>query len=308
MLYDFDQQFSKTFVKNCGRNCWKIFQGVEMTLLSYFAWKSSCTSNIFPDVLWFGSTIFVNVCEKLWEKLLKNLSRCRGDSVEQFCFRNFMYFKFCLTFSGKSFDSPKKLCLSNLQITCPDENVLDLVSLEKFFCKCLKAPIKNSSEFRGNLLRLVVKTAFKEFGRNYWRKLFLINLTLKIFHTLTQNLLDFWQEFSRCFVQINFYVSAGSVSGWGSLNSFAFNIFSNFELKWFYFTHEIRTSLSKRLSNFSDEVVDDNFFKKEIFFCLFSDFDQKFFWLCKRSFQQGWVAKSAFGVARWTLHAMKIFL
>ena len=105
--------------------------------------------NTFPDALWLRSTIFQNVCEKLWGKLLKNLSRCQEDSVEQFGFRKFMYFNFCLTFSWKSFDSPKKLCLSNLQITCPDENVLDLVSLEKYFCICLKAPIKNSSEFRG---------------------------------------------------------------------------------------------------------------------------------------------------------------
>ena len=65
-----------------------------------------------------------------------------------------------------------------------------------------------------------------------------------------------------------------------------FYIFSNFELKCFHFTHEIRTSLSKLLSNFSEEIVDDNFFKKELFFFLFSDFDQNFFWLCILNFQQ----------------------
>ena len=66
-----------------------------------------------------------------------------------------------------------------------------------------------------------------------------------------------------------------------------FNIFSNFELKYLYFAHEIRTSLSKLLSNSSEEIVDDNAFMKKFFFYLFSDFDQNFFWICLTSFQQG---------------------
>ena len=139
---------------------------------------------------------------------------------------NFVFERTCTStlsdFQRKIFWLSEKLCLSNLQFTCPDENVLDLVSLEKYFCKYLKAPIKKSSECRENILRMVVKTAFKECGRNYWWKMLLINLTLKVFHTLAQNFLDFWREFSRCFVQINFYVSTGSVSGWGSLIFFCF--------------------------------------------------------------------------------------
>ena len=235
-------------------------------------WKFCFGENTFSDVFLFGPTIFQNVCENVRAKLLKIPSRCRYDSVELFCLKKFLYFKYfpwcfmiwinyfrkrlwkivgeivkkpfkvsrltllnnfvfessCTStlsdFQRKICWLSEKLCLSNLQITCPDENVLDLVSLEKFFCKCFKAPIKNSSEFRGNLLRMVVKTAFNEFGRRYWWKLLLIKLTLKVFHTLTQNLLDFWREFSRCFVQIKFYVFTGSVSGWGSLNNFLLSI------------------------------------------------------------------------------------
>ena len=47
MFSDLDQLFSKTFLKTFGRNCSKFFQGVEMTLLSKFVLRSSCTSNFF---------------------------------------------------------------------------------------------------------------------------------------------------------------------------------------------------------------------------------------------------------------------
>ena len=87
---------------------------VHLALLDeHFAqWKFCFRENTFSDVFWFGSTIFQNVCEFFRAKLLKILSRCRDDSVELFCFKKFLFFNFCLTFSGKSFEFPKKLCLS----------------------------------------------------------------------------------------------------------------------------------------------------------------------------------------------------
>ena len=87
---------------------------VHLALLhEHFAqWKFCFRENTFSDVFWFGSTIFQNVCENFRAKLLKILSRCRDDSVELFCFKKFLFFNFCLTFSGKSFEFPNKLCLS----------------------------------------------------------------------------------------------------------------------------------------------------------------------------------------------------
>ena len=97
----------------------------------FVQWKFSIRGNTYSDVLWVGSTFFQNVCKNFRLKLLKILSRCRDESVEQFCFKKFLYFHFCLTFSGKFFDFPKKLCLSKLQFTCPNENVFGFVFFGK---------------------------------------------------------------------------------------------------------------------------------------------------------------------------------
>ena len=64
-------------------------------------------------------------------------------------------------------------------------------------------------------------------------------------------------------------------------------VFSNFQLKYLDFTHQIRTSLSTLLSNSLQEIINDYVFQERLIFFLFSDFDQKFFWLSTMSFLQG---------------------
>ena len=263
---------------------------VHLALLGeHFAhWKICFGENTFSDVFLFGSTVFQNVCEKFRAKLLEIPSRCRDDSVELFCFKKFLYFNFCLTFNGKNFDIPKivpvKLAIDFSRRKCFWIYFLWKSKSDNSF----KTSTRKSSEFRLNLLRMVVKTAFKEFGRRYWWKLLLIKITLKVFHTLTQNLLDFWREISRCFVQINFYVFTGSVSGWGFFKLFfAFYVFSNLELKCLDFAHESSTSLSKLLPKSLEEIADDIFFQERNSLLFFSDFDQNFSWLLTLTFQQG---------------------
>ena len=83
---------------------------VHLALLDeHFAqWKFCFRENTFSDVFWFGSTIFQNVCEFFRAKLLKILSRCRDDSVEQFCFELVPVLQLLSDFQRKFFWLSKK--------------------------------------------------------------------------------------------------------------------------------------------------------------------------------------------------------
>ena len=91
--------------------------------------------------------------------------------------------------------------------------------------------------------------------------------------------------------------------------SFVLYIFSNFELKSLNFPQNVSTLPTKLvhrcwhcfLTLFRKFFV-TIYFKKGLIFSLFSDVHQNFFWIFGR------VAKMAFSVARWKLHATKIFL
>ena len=85
----------------------------------------------FSNFTRFGSQSFRNVREWFRAKISKLLSTCREDSVEQFRFKKFLYFNFCLTFSANFFDFSEKLWLPKLQFTCPDEIIFGFVPFRK---------------------------------------------------------------------------------------------------------------------------------------------------------------------------------
>ena len=123
-------------------------------------WNSFSMKYTFANVLRFWSTIFQNVCEKFWAKKSELLSTCREDSVGQFVFEKFLYFNFLPTFSGNSFDCSKKLWLSKLQFTCPDEKKhSNCFPLKTFFYTCFNITIRMSSELRREFLGRVVRIA-----------------------------------------------------------------------------------------------------------------------------------------------------
>ena len=105
---------------------------VHLALLGeHFAhWKICFGENTFSDVFLFGSTVFQNVCEKFRAKLLKIPSRCRDDSVELFCFKKFLSSTF-VWLSTENLLTFQKLCLSNLQLTFPEENVFEFIFFGK---------------------------------------------------------------------------------------------------------------------------------------------------------------------------------
>ena len=117
---------------------------------------------------------------------------------------------------------------------------------------------------------MVVKTAFKLFGRILRWQLFenfnsisflyfdweLIGLLTRVFSQFRPNTLLRFQR--NCFLKGFFEIH------------FVFYIFSNFQLKYLDFTHQIRTSLSTLLSNSLQEIFNYNFLQERlIFFFIF---------------------------------------
>ena len=79
----------------------------------------------------------------------KILSKCRHDSVEQFCFKKFLYFNFFLTFSGKFFDPPKKCACQNCNLLDPMKMFLDFFLWKNNSINTLRLRSKSHRIFEG---------------------------------------------------------------------------------------------------------------------------------------------------------------
>ena len=179
-------------------------------------------------------------------------------------FKKFLYFHFCLTFSGKFFDFPKKLCLSKMQFTSPNENVFGFFffgkgnviialklrskshrTLDWIFCAWLsKLHSKSLEEFRDNICF---------WSKELFKFIVLWHKTYRIFDGF------FFQFRPNTFLSVN-----GNCLRMVFFDVFfGFYIFLNFGPKCFDFAHEISTSLSKLLPNSLEEIVEDNFFQEK---------------------------------------------
>ena len=149
-----------------------------------------------------------------------------------------------------------------------------------------------------------------------WIKCFFPNVLRKISgdnvkttFKISRRFFDEQRKFCRCFVQIFFMVPQKVFDDRYFKLSFVLYIFSNFQLKCLNIPQNVSTLPTKLvhrcwhcfLTLFRKFLV-TIYFKKGLIFYLFSDFHQNFFWIFGR------VAKIAFSVARWKLHATKIFL
>ena len=121
--------------------------------------KSFLNEYTFFKVLWFGWTIFQNVCEKFWAKLSKLLSTCRGRSVDQFFFKKFLYLKFCLNFSGNSFEFSRRFGSQNCNLTVQMKIILTFFPLKNKFLYMLQDFNQKVIDASASFLGMVVKIA-----------------------------------------------------------------------------------------------------------------------------------------------------
>ena len=202
----------------------------------------------------------------------------------------------------------------NTLLFYPRRNCLRLEFFDHFvFCifsnfelKCLEfAPeIRSESHwfFEQIFSRMLVKNAFKVFRKMFWLQLFYKGKLLSFFlATLAEKILDFDKKILAVLSKYTSTFAQELFEDGVLWIFFVFYIFLIFELKCSDFAHRISTSLLTLLSNSLQGCFDDNLFQERDNLLFILGLSPNFFWVFGR------VAKIAFSVARWKLHATKFF-
>ena len=139
----------------------------RVTRCRFYGIKTFFERLYFPNVLWFGSTIFQNVCHRFLGEIAKTSFIVSSGVCSAKFLQKFLYFNFCLTFSTNSFVFfGKKVRMLKLQFTGQKKNIwrsfyLKMSIIKLFQCFDQKV-IGTSAEIFGQCWQISNLTVVEE--------------------------------------------------------------------------------------------------------------------------------------------------